>query len=197
MSLEDENKMLYILHRNGVSRSNIKWIMDDLKESNVFYDPEYDDYESDWDFLEKQAFWLFDSDASNEEKLDAIKNIRVKQDEFKESQKSQYSLEQGQRVQDKIKELVEKGIIDPYDESDPFMEESKIDSITRYGRSPLHEAIAMRDIRLVKKYLKVGKYMDSIDNNGHTAMEMAYYDNYKEALILFQKYMKKGKNKVK
>ena len=51
----------------------------------------------------------------------------------------------------------------------------------------------MRDIRLVKKYLELGKYLDKVDNNNHTAMEMAYYDSYKEALILFEKYVKTKK----
>ena len=45
MSIQDENKMLYILHKKGVKRENIKWIMNDLKKSGVFdTDREEDDY---------------------------------------------------------------------------------------------------------------------------------------------------------
>jgi hypothetical protein len=191
MSIQDENKMLYILHKNGVGRGHIKWIMNDLKQSCVFNDKDdnYDD--DDWDFLDEQAFWLFNRDISCAERKSALEKIKVKQEHYDDIRKSQYSLDQEKRIQAKIKEMVEKGLIDPDLE---VLDTQLRDPTTRYGRSPLHEAIAMRDIRLVKKYLKVGKYLDKIDNNGHTAMEMAYYDNYKEALILFEKYGKKVKS---
>ena len=192
MSIQDENKMLYILHKKGVKRENIKWIMNDLKKSGVFdTDREEDDYyDNDWDFLDEQAFWLFDSDVSISEKMNALKTIKTKQEEYDRINMSQYNLDQEKRIQAKIKELTEKGIIEP--ETDPeLMPDKTMEIVTRYGRSPLHEAIAMRDIRLVTKYLKMGKYLEKVDNNGHTAMEMAYYDNYKEALILFEKYGKK------
>ena len=81
---------------------------------------------------------------------------------------------------------MEKGIISADDKPELPEVEETVRLTTRYGRSPLHEAVSMRDISLVKKYLKVGKYLDKVDNNGHTAMEMAYYDNYKEALVLFE-----------
>lgn len=190
MSLEDENKILYVLHRNGVNRKHIKFIMNDLKESNTFCDKEYD-VESEWDFLDEQAFWLFDSEVSNEEKINALKNLRKKQEEFEKSKKSQFSSDQEQRILDKIKELTEKGVISP-NKSKTSVDEEAIEFTTRYGRSPLHEAIAVKDIHLIEKYLQVGKYLDKVDNNGHTAMEMAHYDNYQEALFLFEKYMKKS-----
>jgi ankyrin repeat protein len=193
MSLQDENKMLYILHRNGVSREHIKWIMNDLKESNTFCDNDEEEYDdADWEFLEEQAYWLFDSGVSNSEKIEALRIIKVKQEEYEKTKKCQYSLDQEKRIQAKIQEMIEKGLREP-DDPKPVSEKRKNKSITRYGRSPLHEAVAMRDIRLIKKYLKMGKYLDEIDNNGHTAMEMAFYDNYKEALILFEKYEKKKK----
>ena len=193
MSLADENKMLYILHRNGVCKSNIKWIMNDIRESNVFCDSEDDNHEYDWDFLEEQALWLFDSNVSSMERITALKKIKAKQEEYEKNKKSQYSMDQEERVQNKIKELIEKGIIDPDDESIPFEDKKTPELTTRYGRSPLHEAVAMRDICLVKKYLKIGKFLDKVDNNGHTAMEMAYYDDYKEALVLFENYTERSK----
>ena len=192
MSLADENKMLYILHKNGVSRKHIKWIMNDLKESNTFCDND-DDYNSDWDFLDELAYWHWDSEISNVERIKTIRALRVKQDEIEKSKKSQYSLDQEQRVLNIIKDLTEKGIISPDDELELPETEEVTEPTTRYGRSPLHEAIAIRDIRLVKKYLKVGKYLDKVDNNGHTAMEMAYYNNYKEALVLFETYVERSK----
>lgn len=163
--------------------------MNDLKQSSVFNDKddyEYDD--DDWDFLDEQAFWLFNKDISCVERKSALEKIKVKQEQY-DIRRSQYALDQEKRIQAKIKEMVEKGIIDP--DFDLEVSDKQLrDITTRYGRSPLHEAIAMRDIRLVKKYLKIGKFLDKVDNNGHTAMEMAYYDNYKEALILFEKYRK-------
>jgi hypothetical protein len=185
MSIQDENKMLYILHRNGVGRDHIKWIMNDLKQSCVLNDE--DDYIEEWDFLDEQAFWLFNCDVSNAERKFALDKIKVKQEHYDDIRKSQYSLDQEKRIQAKIKEMIKKGLREP-DFNLEKPDGQLVESTTRYGRSPLHEAIAMRDIRLVKKYLKIGKFLDKVDNNGHTAMEMAYYDNYKEALVLFKKY---------
>jgi len=193
MSIQDGNKMLYILHKNGVGRDHIKWIMNDLKQSCVFdYNNDLED-DDDWDFLDEQAFWLFNKDISSTERKSALEKIKVKQEQYDDIRKSQYCLDQEKRIQAKIKDMVEKGLIEP-DFDTEVSDKQLRDSTTRYGRSPLHEAIAMRDIRLVKKYLKMGKYLDKVDNNGHTAMEMAYYDNYKEALILFEKYVEKVKS---
>lgn len=186
MSIQDENKMLYVLHKKRVSRKNIKWIMSDIRQSYVFGEDKDED-DSEWDFLDEQAYWLFNKDATIAERKFALEQIKIKEEEYEKTKKSQYSLDQEKRVQAKIKEMVEKGLVEP-DSNLEIPDKKLTDSITRYGRSPLHEAIAMRDIRLVKKYLKIGKYLDKVDNNGHTAMEMAYYDNYKEALILFEKY---------
>jgi ankyrin repeat protein len=159
--------------------------MNDLKQSSVFNDKD-DDYIEEWDFLDEQAFWLFNCDVSNAERKFALDKIKVKQEHYDNIRKSQYSLDQEKRVQAKIKEMIEKGLVEPDSELEKLQHPK--DFITRYGRSPLHEAVAMRDIRLVKKYIELGKYLDKVDNNGHTAMEMAYYDNYKEALILFEKH---------
>ena len=167
--------------------------MNDLKQSNVFGDREEDYDESEWDFLDEQSFWLFDSDATAAERLVALKTIKVKQEEYDKIHKSQYTLDQEKRIQAKIKELIEKGVIEPEIDSELQIDNQSIEFTTRYGRSPLHEAVAMRDIRLVKKYLKMGKYLNKVDNNGHTALEMAYYDGYQEALVLFEKYGKRRK----
>ena len=57
----------------------------------------------------------------------------------------------------------------------------------RYGRSPLHEAIAFRNLEFVKKCIKENKYLDSIDNNGNTPREMAHYEGWFEVLKLFDR----------
>ncbi len=165
--------------------------MSDLKESKIFRDTDDEDDFNDWYFLEEQANWLF-SNAPNSEKIDAIKSIKVKQDEFEKTKKSQYFLDQEKRILVKQKEMIANGLVPP-DAPDPTYSTSQKAITTRYGRSPLHEAISMRDIRLVKKYIKSEKYLDKVDNNGHTAMEMAFYEGYKEALVLFRIYDKKKK----
>jgi len=194
MSTQDRNRMLYILHRNGVNRKNIKFIMNDLKCSSIFDDEDmYEDLSSldelELGFLEEQAYWLFNSNASNADKINALRSIKIKQDEYEKTKKSQYLLDQEKRILAKRKELIEKGVIKP----DPPSPQNKLKITTRYGRSPLHEAVAMRDVRLIEKYLKSGKYLDKVDNNGHTPLEMAYYYNYKEALMLFKRYINSKK----
>ena len=186
MSLWDQNKMLYILHRNGVSRKNILFIMNDLKTSETFGTENdfEDEFEDDWELVEQKAFLLFESNVSSKAKILALRNIKKKEEEFENTRKCQYLTDQEGRIQTKRKELIEQGVIEP----DKLTHQKTLKLTTRYGRSPLHEAIAMRDIRLVEKYLKSEKYLDKVDNNGHTAMEMAYYENYTDALALFKKY---------
>lgn len=186
MSLREQNRMLEILHKNKASRKNIAFIIKDLKNSEIFDCPEENDYMDDWCFLEEKADWLF-SNASNFEKIDALKGIDRKQKEFERTKKSQYVLDQEKRVIEKRNELIREGVIKP----DVFSVPQIVQTTTRFGRSPLHEAIAMRDIHLIEKYIKNGKYLDHIDNNGHTPKEMAFYEGYKEVLILFKRYEKK------
>lgn len=162
--------------------------MKDLTESGIFNDylEEEDDNDS-WDYLDEEVYWLF-SGADKDTKIEEIKKIKQKQEKESMAQKTQYFIDQEKRIKAKRKELIEKGVIDlDIDDidDDPTLQ------ITRYGRTPLHEAISMRDIRLVKKYIKAEKYLDCVDNNGHTPVEMAFYEEYKEALILFEQYEKK------
>ena len=165
--------------------------MNDLKGSGIFEDEEFEE-DIDWEDVDQEsAIWF--SDISPKEKLEAIKSIRQQQETQKwekESSKlrNQFLYEAEMRVKAKMKEMEEKGLTDP--EAD--VEEESISQVTtRYGRSPLHEAIAMRDISLVKKYVKEGLYLTSLDNNGHTPEEMAYYEGYKEAIVVFDAYRSK------
>lgn len=171
--------------------------MDDLQKSGIFDDEEVVDevdYEIDWNEVdEENSMWILN--LGNEIKLDAIRNMNneEKNDEFAQK-RNQFFYDNEKRIQAKMKEMEEKGLIGlkDEDESDIGVEEEvvikkeqKQVSLTRYGRNPLHEAVAMRDIRLVKKYAQEGLYLDGVDNNGHTPMEMAYYEGYKEAMIIF------------
>ena len=151
MSLQEQNRMLYILHNKGISRKNIQFIMKDLINSGIFEEPEYnDDFDDDWGFVEAEADWLF-SNSFNSEKILALKYIKKRKDDFENTKvSSMYTASQEKRIQEKRKELIKKGVI----RSDVSDISNLAKVTTRYGRSPLHEAIAMNDLRLVKKYIK-------------------------------------------
>ena len=72
-----------------------------------------------------------------------------------------------------------------------FRLKKKLLKTTRCGRTILHEAVAMRNIKLVKKYATNDDLMNQTDNNGHTPLEMAYFQDYKEALIVFEAVLKR------
>jgi len=57
-----------------------------------------------------------------------------------------------------------------------------------YGRTPLHQAIADRDIKSIEKYGREKKYIFDIDNNGNTPYDMAYQEGYEEAIVVLKKY---------
>lgn len=195
MALHEQNRMLQILHKNGVCRKHIGIIMNDLKGSGIF---DEDEFEAgiDWETFD-QEYVVESSSLSEKEKKEAVKVIRQKseqeRDSHNESDKLRYQFlyEAEQRVMAKMKEMEEKGLIGPEGEDKKEPIEPVEHITTRYGRSPLHEAIAMRDIRLVKKYIKKGLYLKSTDNNGHTPVAMAYYEGYKEAIVVFDAHENK------
>ena len=73
MSLQEQNRMLQILHKNGVSRKHVKIIIKDLRESGIFDESEADD-EFAWDCIDQKADVYF-SDLSPTEKLQALHSI--------------------------------------------------------------------------------------------------------------------------
>ena len=190
MALHEQNRMLQILHKNGVSRDHVKKIMDDLKESGIFDENELED-DVDWETVNQKAEIWF-SDMEPQEKLEAITHINAVVPEPQSTkQRNKFFSDSEKRIRAKMKEMEERGLTGP-DEDDAIETEEIIEQpITRYGRSPLHEAIAMRDITLVKKYVKECLYLTILDNNGHTPMEMAYYEGYKEAMIVFDSCRKR------
>jgi len=188
MALHEQNRMLQILHKKGVDRKHIKTIMEDLKESGIFAEEEVED-EIDWELVDQKAKIWF-SDLDPQEKLEAIKNITVEREIETSKYKNQFYYDTEKRIQVKIREMTEKnlrGVDDESEEEDVF----DIPVTTRYGRSPLHEAIAMRDIRLIKRYVKEGLYLTCVDNNDHTPMEMAYYEGYTKAMAVFNAHQSK------
>jgi ankyrin repeat protein len=59
-----------------------------------------------------------------------------------------------------------------------------------YGRSPLHEAIALRDLDSIRKYVSQNQFIDDVDNNGNTPYDMAYQEGYEEAVNILKKSAK-------
>lgn len=186
MLLCDQNRMLHLLHKKGVQRFYIKKIMEDLRQSGVFNDPEMDDDDYSWNLLDRKADIWFNEELSPEEKMDAISNINIELQSQSQQIKAQNLFVTEHRIQKKILEMQESGAV-PLDELSDKNEDS---SFIRFGRTPCHEAVAMRNLKLVEKYAKRGLYLDCLDNNGHTPMEMAYYEGYKEALVIFEACIK-------
>lgn len=181
MSVREKNRMLYILLRNGTEREQMCKIMKDLEEGGIFDEVEIEDNLS---LLEQEADIIFSNKEPSQKVMEILLLKQERNQEITGRKRTQHLINVEQRIQLKQQELIEKGIIEP--DTPEEIRDKKI--ATRYGRTLLHEAISMRNIRLVKRYIKVKEYRDQIDNNGHTPQEMAYYENYKEALILFEKY---------
>ena len=188
MSLQEQNRMLQILHRKKISRKNIKVIMNDLKESGIFNDPEDEDNDRDWEVIDQKADVWFSNELTPTEKLKAVYTINVDYRKQSEILRSQNLLIIEQRIQKKMREMERRGLV-KIDEED--RSEERILFSSRYGRTPLHEAIAMRDLPLVKKYIKQRLYLAHLDNNGHTPIEMAHYKGYEEAIKIFKAYQNK------
>ncbi len=187
MSLQEQNRLFQILHKNKVTRTDVKKIMKDLGESGIFNDPDTPD--DDWESVDEKAEIWF-SDLPPAEKLEAIRNINIEVENQKEKLIHQDLFETEKRVQRKMREMEELGLV-KINKGRKGKKKSKSRSTTRYGRTPLHEAIAMRNLRLVKKYIRKKLYLTCIDNNGHTPMEMAHYEGYKEAMVVFKAHQSK------
>ena len=187
MLLHERNRMLQILHRNRAKRKQIAVIMEDLDQSGIFDDP-FEEEQDEWFLIEEKAKIWFSKKKPNE-KIKALKSIKQEIKGAGYNGNPDNFLDIETRIRFKQAEYIKKGLV----KAGPPSPIKRTGIVTRYGRSPLHEAIAMRDIKTIKKLLKAGKYLEDRDNNGHTAMEMAFYENYTEALILFAFHRKNKK----
>ena len=61
-------------------------------------------------------------------------------------------------------------------------------SVSRFGRSPLHEAIVAGDIKTVTSLIEQGLYLDAKDNNGLTALALARLEENIEIINIFEKH---------
>lgn len=153
----------------------IKKILLDVEDLNIFED-EIDWEDDKWFELEYESEVEFNIDNK-------------KTSDNKKYQNEDIGLNREKLIRDKRIELSQdsrSGVILEGDEMEEYI--PTINPKITHGRSPLHEAIAMRDIESIKKYIKENKYLDAKDNNGNTPYQMAYQEGYEEVVNLFKEF---------
>ena len=188
MSLTERNRYIQILHRNRASRKMIATIMEDIDESGIFQEEDVvDDYDSDG--FDNAADIVFDENSTEEEKNNAVALLEQERLVKKTGKKGKLLITEEMILVKQRKYIaagvVPEGDVDPDEREPEFNSDAELEVPTRYGRSPLHEAIAYRNMEYVKKCIREGKYLDSSDNNGNTPREMAYYEGWMDAVKLF------------
>ena len=171
MCIALRNKFIQIIHKNlsekDAEKKNrlkkIKKILDDIEQIGLFdeLDYEYNHFE-DIEILADMVFC--EKEEKRDEQILNVASISV------------------ERIR---KKQVELGIKPSTDEE---ILAAEISDFSRYGRSPLHEAIAMREIDLISQYVKEKKYLLIRDNNGNTPQQMAIQENYREAIEIFEEF---------
>jgi ankyrin repeat protein len=184
MSIAERNRFLQILHNNGTKRQYIIKILLDTK--NLFEDNE----EIDYDPLEIISDEIFNNRDRTEEELELMMKRSFVTNITKESRLRHNEMIFYQKFMEKQKEVELHENI----QNEPIVYKDQLKNIPvsyKYGRSPLHQAIASGDLKVAKILIKQGKYLNHQDNSRHTPQEMAHYMGYKKAIKLF----KKKKNK--
>ena len=180
MSIVERNRFLQILHNNGTKRQYIKKILLDTK--NLFDEAE----ENDYDPLDTISEEIFDNKDRTEEELEHVMKISFVTNIAKESRLRHNEMIFYQKFMEKQKEIELHENI----QNEPMsVNNDKLKNIPvsyKYGRSPLHQAIACGDLKVAKILIKQGKYLECQDNSGHTPQEMAHYMGYQKAIKLFK-----------
>jgi hypothetical protein len=204
-NLSDRNRYLQILYKNGVSKKHIDIIMEDIDKSGIFDEPlvsfdEVDDLEymaeieMNPNSTEKdiEAARKFVEDQHNKRLEEKEKDIiDFSRPIVKLGTKTGKLVITEDMINTKRKKIMrEISRIEGLEFTDEELDEEPL-LLERFGRSPLHEAIAMRDLDTVKKYILKGKYLDSIDNSGNTPREFAFYEGWMEVVILFDEVERK------
>jgi len=166
-------------------------IMKDLDKDGVLDPIDYRGVDDDFEDMDQRHDIEFDDKITDEEKKIALEFLEKTQFlEAVESNEDVISLESLKRIRQKRRELAknpESLIVltsDDYEENDLGEDEVMPNS---YGRTPLHEAVGMRNLDSIKKYVSERKYLDSRDNNGNTPYQMAVQEGYMEAVKIFEK----------
>jgi len=96
------------------------------------------------------------------------------------------AVEAASRLKDRNAQIRMKQIalkIKPMEGEDDVSEAS---SDYRWGRTQLHEAVAMNDIVMAEKLIKEGHDITAKDNNGHTPIHIAVIEENKEMIVMFR-----------
>lgn len=168
-------------------------IMEDMDADGVLDSIVYNDGCGDWDDdLETISDIQFDESRTASEKAIAIEFLRKPKEEKRKDNEETITLESLKRIREKRREMAQ----DP--ESDIVLTDEDLEPEDRksgavvvmpnsYGRSPLHEAIGLRNLESIKKFVDEDKYLDVRDNNGNTPYQMAYQEGYTEAVEIFER----------
>lgn len=164
-------------------------IMGDLDKDCILDPIDYND--GDWyDELDTMSEIEFDNSRTELEKKLALEFLQKPKEEQKEDNEDVITLESLKRIREKRRELAEhpeSGIVlcpDDFEDED----QGDIMMPNSYGRSPLHEAVGMRNLDSVKKYVSENRFLEHRDNNGNTPYQMAFQEGYEEAVAIFEEH---------
>jgi len=169
-------------------RSTMTKIIADLDKDGIL-DPI--DFKDDFDEIDSMSLIEFDTNRTTEEKTLALELFKKPEKDLREENEEVISLESQKRIRTKRRELSKdprsKIILTPEDfEPDDERSNDARVVVNSYGRTPSHEAVGMRNLDLVKKYIDEGLYLKDRDNNGNTPYQMAYQEGFEEAVKLFE-----------
>lgn len=171
-------------------RERIHRIMTDMDVDGILDPIDYSD--DTWgDDLDTISEIEFDEHRTEEEKQMAIEFLQKPKEDRRDENEHHITLESLKRIREKRRELAKnpKSLI-VLTEEDIEPEDRDTDVVVvmpnSYGRSPLHEAIGMRNLDSISKFVEAGEYLDTIDNNGNTPYQMAFQEGYTEAVEIFE-----------
>ena len=173
-------------------RKRISDIMKDIDEDGVLDPINYnnnDDWDDDLDIMSEINF---DESRTKEEKAIALEFLQKPKKKRREENSETVILESLKRIRQKRRELAKNPASGVVLDDDDFEEEEraakgKTVMPNTYGRTPLHEAIGMRDLEAVERFVIEKQYLKDRDNNGNTPYQMAFQEGYKEAVEIFKK----------
>ena len=174
-------------------RSTMAKILEDLDKDGILDEIDFYGTDEDWlDDLDEMSAIEFDESRTDEEKAMAIEFLQKPKEDRRDENNNILSLASLQRIREKRIELAQdprSGIVLTAEERGEVGEDSEEEMPNSYGRTPLHEAIAMRNLDAIRKYVSEGRYLETRDNNGNTPYQMAYQEGYTEAAEIFEEFL--------
>ena len=168
-------------------------IMRDVEEIGIFDPIVYTD--EDVDILRDSIIAdLVASDWSEDKAMIAADKVCKSNEPCGEEILSEQSLIRirGKRIE--LSKIVELGIVLTEEDYEKIPKTDEQNIRCGYGRNVCHQAIALRNMTLLRKNVKK-KHLLQKDNNGNTPYEMAFQQDYKAAIKILKEAMKKCKIK--